>query len=89
MTLPWWSYPVIAINLLSFLLFGFDKYRALAKGRRVPEVTLYIITLLGGSLGSLLGMYTFRHKTSKKSFQIVIALILLIQLAIAAYLLQN
>lgn len=88
MIIPWFVYPLLAINIFSFLLFGFDKWRAHRRGRRVPEMTLYLVTLLGGSLGSLLGMYTFRHKTSKTSFQIVIALILLIQIATVAYILK-
>lgn len=87
--MPWFLYPLIAINIFSFLLFGFDKFRALRHGRRVPEKTLFLITFLAGSVGSLLGMYTFRHKTSKTSFQIVIALLVLVQLAIVAFVWQQ
>lgn len=54
---------VIIVNLIGFLLMGIDKRKAVKRAFRIPESTLFIVALIGGSLGSLLGMYTFRHKT--------------------------
>lgn len=68
----------IAFNLATFFLFGYDKWQAIHKGRRVPEKTLFLMTLLGGSVGTLIGMNIFRHKTSKTSFQFVVAMIVLL-----------
>lgn len=75
-----------AINLLSFALFGIDKSKAKRGKWRIPEKSLFITAILGGSPGALLGMRTFRHKTKHKSFTIGIPTILILQIAIAAYL---
>lgn len=74
------------INLLAFVFFGLDK--ALAGGRawRIPEKTLWFLALIGGSLGALVGMNFFRHKTKKTRFQLVLALIVFMQ-ALALWLL--
>lgn len=74
-----------AINLLSFALFGIDKSKAKRGKWRIPEKSLFITAILGGSIGALLGMRTFRHKTKHKSFTIGIPTILILQIAIAAY----
>lgn len=62
---------VIAASVLSFVFYGFDKYRAKKGGRRIPERTLHILALCGGWPGALAGQKTFRHKTQKTSFRIV------------------
>lgn len=54
---------VIIVNLIGFLLMGIDKRKAVKRAFRIPESTLFIVALIGGSLGSLLGMYAFHHKT--------------------------
>lgn len=54
---------VILINLIGFFLMGIDKRKAIKHAFRIPESTLFIVALIGGSLGSLLGMYIFHHKT--------------------------
>lgn len=64
------------INVASFFYFGLDKLKSQLATRRISEKTLLLLTLIGGSLGTLLGMWFFRHKTKKMSFQAVIALIL-------------
>lgn len=61
---------VAALSLVSFLVYGFDKHRASAGGRRVPEQTLHLLALLGGWPGALLGQRRFRHKTRKVPFLI-------------------
>lgn len=54
---------VIIMNLIGFFLMGIDKRKAIKRAFRIPESTLFIVALIGGSLGSLLGMYVFHHKT--------------------------
>ena len=57
------------INLIGFLSMGIDKFKAKHNMWRIPEKTLLLIPLLGGSIGSLIGMYTFRHKTLHPQFK--------------------
>jgi uncharacterized membrane protein YsdA (DUF1294 family) len=73
------SYLLI-INLLGFLIMLIDKQRAMHKEWRISENTLVGISLLGGSIGMLLGMSSFRHKTKHKKFTIGIPFILLMQI---------
>ncbi|PIY93291.1 MAG: DUF1294 domain-containing protein, partial [Candidatus Magasanikbacteria bacterium CG_4_10_14_0_8_um_filter_32_14] len=58
----------VLINFITFITFGIDKGKAINNNRRVSEKTLWVMSLLGGSLGALLAMKTFRHKTKKLSF---------------------
>lgn len=75
------------INILVFIFAGYDKSQARKNNRRVPEKTLFIMALTGGSPGLLTAMLLFRHKTSKTSFIVKFVVILAIQLAlIIAYL---
>lgn len=76
------AYPVL-INLLAFALMGLDKGLARRHKRRIPERTLFLPVILGGSLGGILGMALFRHKTRHTAFVLGFPLILLIQLALA------
>lgn len=79
---PWWAWYALAINLVTFFAFALDKARSRKVGaRRTPEATLWILMLLGGSIGALLAMNYFRHKTKKLSFQAVTALILALQIS--------
>ena len=80
-----WNYLII-INLLTFLLFGLDKRKDKKQRWRIEEKTLFLFCFLGGSLGGLIGMYTFRHKTLKKIFTVGIPVILIIQLLLIIYL---
>ena len=66
-------------NLIGFLLMGIDKLKAKRRAFRIPEATLFTVALIGGSIGSLLGMYIFRHKTRHLKFTIGIPVILGIQ----------
>ena len=70
------------INLLGFFVMGIDKQRARRHAWRIPEATLFSIALFGGSIGSLFGMYLFRHKTQKALFLIVMPTILILQILI-------
>ena len=84
---------LFAINLVTFFVFGVDKLKAKRKEknentRRVPEKTLFLLAGLGGSIGALLGMKVWHHKTLHKSFRFGIPAILILQiiLAVGAYL---
>lgn len=59
---------LIIINVLSFIVMGFDKDRARKHLWRVPERILFLLAIIGGSIGSILGMYYFRHKTKHPRF---------------------
>jgi uncharacterized membrane protein YsdA (DUF1294 family) len=70
----------LIVNCLTFVIAGYDKYLAIKNKRRIPENTLFFFEAIGGTIGLLLAMLLFRHKTSKTSFIIKFFLILLIQL---------
>lgn len=71
---------LLIINAAAFLLMLADKHRARKKLWRVPEATLMLFAILGGSVGILAGMYTVRHKTRKPKFYIGVPVILAAQL---------
>ena len=78
---------LVFINLITFLAFGLDKWKAKRKEknekvRRVPEKTLLILSALGGSVGALLAMRAFRHKTLHRAFKFGVPLILILQTVI-------
>ena len=75
-----------AVNLLAFILMGVDKSKARRGAWRIPEKALFLAAIIGGSVGALLGMYTFRHKTKHRCFVIGMPVILLLQLAAAVWL---
>lgn len=75
-------YWLIGINLVSFLIFGADKWKAKRGRWRIPEDALILLAVFGGSVGALAGMYVFRHKTRHNKFRWGIPLILLAQLAL-------
>ena len=73
------------INLAGFLSMALDKNKARRKKWRIPEATLFLFAIFGGSLGSLWGMHVFHHKTQRPKFYIGIPVILGVQLLILAY----
>ena len=76
------------MSLVSFLVMGSDKRRAKQGARRVPEARLFLLALLGGGVGGLLGMYVFRHKTRHLQFALGFPLIAAVQVLAALYLLR-
>lgn len=78
---------LIAINIIGFAGMGIDKRKAIKNQWRVPEATLFLIAAIGGSLGSVLGMRHFRHKTKHWYFVIGMPLILITQIALTVILL--
>ncbi len=74
-----------AVNVITFLAFGIDKFLAVRRRRRIRIVTLLGLSVLGGSAGGLVGMYAFHHKTKKDYFAFGIPLILLMQMTLIFY----
>lgn len=70
---------LVIINFLGFIIMGIDKLKAKRGSRRIPENTLFMFTILGGGVGTILGMYIFRHKTKKKKFTVGMPIILIIE----------
>lgn len=73
---------LIVLNIITFLIMGIDKYLAIKKKYRISEFHLLTLTLFGGSVGSLLGMIIFKHKTKKMKFLIIIPLSIIIHILI-------
>ncbi|WP_310602622.1 DUF1294 domain-containing protein [Anaerosporobacter sp.] len=73
---------LVIMNIAGFVSMGIDKRRAKQKDWRIPEKTLFFIAIIGGSIGSILGMKQFRHKTKHKTFTIGMPAILLLQICI-------
>ena len=70
---------LILVNIIGFLLMGTDKKRAIRKRWRIPEKTLFLCSLIGGSIGTWAGMYVFHHKTKHYYFVVGMPMILLMQ----------
>lgn len=75
----------IIINIIGFLIMYIDKRRAKKGKWRIPEKTLFIITALGGGIGTIAGMYTFRHKTQKIAFVIGFPAITILEIIAIIY----
>ena len=73
------------INIAAFVAAGIDKHKAKAHKWRIRESTLIAMAILGGSVGLLLGMYIFRHKTKHPKFTIGVPIILVIQIIAAVW----
>lgn len=76
---------LIVMNIAGLSVMGIDKRRAVRHQWRIPEKTLFLISLLGGSAGTWAGMYVFRHKTRHWYFVIGMPLILLVQIALIVH----
>ena len=74
---------LLLMNIAGFAAMGIDKYKAKAHAWRIPEKTLFGLSLLGGSAGTWAGMYAFRHKTKHWYFVVGMPLILILQICIA------
>ena len=75
----------LVMNIITFLLMGYDKHEAKVNQWRISEKALFLFCLLGGSIGGICGMYAFRHKTQKWYFKIGFPLILIIQIGVIIY----
>ena len=79
---------ILVVNFVAFIMFGVDKRKARRHQMRTSEFALMMSAFLGGSIGALLGMLAFRHKTKHLKFIIGIPVILALQVAIAVYVLM-
>ncbi|MBR5258931.1 MAG: DUF1294 domain-containing protein [Eggerthellaceae bacterium] len=77
---------LLAINVVTFAVYGIDKFKAKRGMWRIKEATLLGLAVAGGSIGAILGMYLFRHKTKKPAFTVGVPLIILAQAAVLFYL---
>lgn len=78
---------LLVINVTAYIMMGDDKRRAVMNKRRIPERTLLLTAALGGSLGELLGMTTYHHKTRHKKFLFLVPTLLVVHIAALAFLL--
>lgn len=76
---------VVVINLIGLFMMRIDKWKAKKKAWRIPEKAFFIVSLIGGSIGTWGGMYMFRHKTKHWYFVIGMPLILILQIAGMGY----
>ena len=79
-------YYLTAINAITFLVYGVDKLKAKKGKWRIPETTLLLLAIIGGSIGAWLGMKVWHHKTMHKKFKYGIPLIIILQLGVLLYL---
>ena len=84
--LKWLAFWVLFWSILDFILMGVDKWKAKHDRWRVPEKTFFLVAVLGGSLGAILGMYAFHHKTRHWYFKWGLPAILLAQIALGGWL---
>lgn len=79
-------YYLLAINIVSFFLYGIDKYKAKKNKWRISEATLLMMAVIGGSIGAWLGMRLWHHKTIHKKFKYGIPIIIILQVCLVVYL---
>lgn len=78
-------YVLTALNLLTFVVYGIDKWKAVKGKWRIPEATLLILAAIGGSIGALLGMQIWHHKTRHLKFKYGVPFILLAQIVLVYF----
>ena len=82
-------YYLICINILTFLVYGIDKWKARNGKWRISEATLLLLAVIGGSIGAWAGMSVWHHKTLHKKFRYGVPMILIIQVALIIYMLYR
>ncbi len=80
---------LVIINILSLLMFGYDKLKAKRNGWRIPESRFLVLGLLGGAVGIYIGMRLFRHKTQHTLFVLGIPLLMVLNLVVIYYLIRG
>ena len=83
------TYYVLILNFVTMLVYGIDKFKAKKGKWRIPESTLLLLAVLGGSIGAWLGMRVWRHKTQHKKLNYGIPVIFILQVALCFYLLYR
>lgn len=79
-------YYLLSVNAMAFIIYGIDKLKARRSWWRIPESTLLMLAILGGSIGAWLGMRVWHHKTLHRKFRYGVPVILLLQIALMVYL---
>ena len=82
------TYYLVIFNIVTFLVYGIDKWKAKQGSWRISEATLLMFAVIGGTVGALLGMQVWRHKTMHLKFKYGLPLILLVQIVLM-YLINN
>ena len=82
-------YGSVAINMIAFIMYGLDKLKAKRGKWRISETALFVIAMVGGSVGALMAMSLFHHKTQKNSFKYAIPVIMIVHVALALCLLAK
>ena len=82
--MKWLMYYLIVVNLLTWIIYGIDKWKAKRRAWRIPERTLLLLAAAGGCTGALAGMLMFRHKTKKPKFVVGIPVMLVVHCVIVA-----
>lgn len=83
------QYYLVLINVITFIVYGIDKLKAKKGKWRIPEATLLLLAIIGGSIGAWCGVKVWHHKTLHKKFRYGIPLIIAIQTAMVLYLYQD
>ena len=83
------TYYVLILNFVTMLVYGIDKFKATKGKWRIPESTLLLLAVLGGSIGAWFGMRVWRHKTQHMKFKYGIPVIFILQVALCFYLLYR
>ncbi|CQR48090.1 hypothetical protein BN1058_02435 [Paraliobacillus sp. PM-2] len=77
---------IIIVNSMSFVMMGIDKRRSKKRKWRIPEKKLWLVAIIGGSIGSIIGMRFFRHKTKHRTFIIGMPMLLILQIIFILFL---
>lgn len=80
---------IAVVNILTFYLMRVDKQKAIKNQFRIPERTFFLLSILGGAVGTYIGMKMFRHKTKRASFTIGIPILILLNLGLLIYAIYN
>lgn len=83
------SIYLLAVNIITFIVYGIDKLKAKHAKWRIPEATLLMLAAIGGSIGAWLGMKAWHHKTLHKKFRYGVPAILVVQIVLAIYILTK
>lgn len=83
--MKWFMYYLLIVNLVTWVPYGVDKRKAIKGAWRIPEKTLILSAVIGGSVGALAGMMMFRHKTRKAKFMIGVPVIFVVQCIVLAF----
>lgn len=83
--MKWFIYYLLIVNLVTWILYGVDKRKAIKGAWRIPEKTLILSAVIGGSVGALAGMMMFRHKIRKVKFMVGVPVIFVIQCIALAF----